>query len=210
MAESIESFVAQLQTEGVQAGEQAAEKLRREAEQQAEQIISQAQGEAEKITAQAKAEAESTLARSQTELELAVRDTEARLRTSLNQALTKILLQFVKEPLSDAEFLKSLIHDVVMQYAKADIEGVETTRIGVSPEMHKQLAEWAIHELHEAAMGEGVGIDLKAELRQGGFEYSVTGGTVEVTEESVVASLAELVSASLREMLTEALTAKAE
>ena len=58
MAESIESFVAKLQAEGVQAGKDAAEKIREEARQQAREIVQHARSEADKIIAEARSQAE--------------------------------------------------------------------------------------------------------------------------------------------------------
>ena len=210
MADSIETLVAKLQAEGVEAGQQAAAKLQSEAEQQAEAIEAEARAGAEKIIADAKAEAESTVARSKTDLELAARDVVMGLRQTLNQALTAVLAQAVKEPLGDAEFLKGLIHELALEYGKADIEGMSTVKLRLTPEMMGRLADWAIGELHEKALGEGVTLDLKGRLRQAGFEYSVTGGTVEVTEDSVTSALAGLVGPSLRELFDQAADGKGE
>ena len=87
MAESIEAFVSKLQEEGVQAGRQAAEKLRAEAQQQGDEIIRQAEIQAEEITADAKAQAESNLAKANTELKLAARDAVLRLRETLSRVV---------------------------------------------------------------------------------------------------------------------------
>ena len=204
MVESIDTFVAKLQADGVQAGQEAAAKLQAGAQEQAEQIVDKAKAEAEQIVANAQTEAEQTLARCKTDLELAARDALLQLRAALSRALTGVLAQSVKQPLGDAEFLKGVIHELVRQYASADLEGVSTAEIRLSSEMHKQLVDWAIQELHEAAMGQGVSIDLKDTLGQAGFEYSIEAGTVEVTEESVVATLAALVGPNLRELFDHA------
>ena len=204
MVESIETFVAKLQADGVEAGQEAAAKLQAEAQEQAEQIVGKAESEAEQIVASAKSEAEQTLARCKTDLELAARDALLQLRAALSQALTGVLAESVKQPLGDAEFLKGVIHELVRQYANADLQGVSTAKVRLSPEMHKQLVDWVIQELHEAAMGKGVSIDLKGTLAQAGFEYSIEAGTVEVTEESVVATLAAMVGPNLRELFDHA------
>ena len=206
MAETIETFVAMLQADGVQAGQDAADKMRSEAQQEADDIVRQAQAKAEKIIADAEAKAQSTLTRSKTDLELAARDAAMRLRQALGDALTQVLTQSVNEALSDAEFLKTMIHDLAKQYAAADIQGISAAKIALTPDMYKTLAEWAIRELHEAAMGRGVSLDLQADLKQAGFEYSVSGGTVEVTADSVVAALAELVGPHLRGMFDKAVS----
>jgi len=59
MTETIESFVAKLKTEGMEAGQKQAQQLCDDAKQQAQQIISQANEQAEKIIADAKVKADS-------------------------------------------------------------------------------------------------------------------------------------------------------
>jgi V/A-type H+-transporting ATPase subunit E len=205
MAETIESFVNKLQTEGVEAGKQAAEKLLAEAKQQADKIVQDAEAQAEKNLADAKAEGESLLARSQTELELAARDVIARLKDSLSRVLEAVLFAKTKGKLSESDFLSTTLHDLIMLYAKADIERKHSMKIGVSKEMRSKLAKWAMSEMTKKAEAAGISIDLKASLSGAGFEYSVNGATVEVTPESVVETISELVSPHLREVIDKAI-----
>ena len=209
MAETIESFVAKLKAEGVEAGKETAEKLKAEAEGQAKEIVQRAEAQAEKIVADARAEAESVLSRSRTELELAARDATLKLRAALSRALGAVLLHEVKERLSDADFLKELIREVVLQYVRADAEGAGSVEIALPPDMKDRLSAWAVGELKKAA-GKGAAVDLKATLGQAGFEYTVSGGTVEVTADAVVETLRELVGASLRETLERAAAGRKE
>jgi hypothetical protein len=75
--------------------------------------------------------------------------------------------------------------------------------------MHQKLIDWAVSEIgHETITGSHVPIDLQGVLKQAGFEYNATGATVEVTEESVVAVLAELVGPRLREIIDQAAAGK--
>ena len=55
--------------------------------------------------------------------------------------------------------------------------------------------------MKQSAHAAGMSIILKGHLARAGFEYKVDGGTVEVTPESVVETLKELISPSLRELL---------
>jgi len=204
MPETIESFVAKLQAEGVEAGRQAADKLLAEAKQQADNIVRDANAEAERIVAAARSEAEATLARSRTELELAARDVVLRLREALGRALRAIIAADVKEELTDSEFLSKMLHDLVMLYAKADIERKEGMKINVSPELHGKLADWALQEMTRRAQEAGMGIDLRGTLAAAGFEYNISGATIEVTLESVVETIGELIGPRLREILLKA------
>ncbi len=204
MSQTIESFVAKLQAEGVEAGQQAADKLCSEAKHQGEQIIKDARKQADKIIADAQSSAESLLARSQSELELAARDIVLRLRTALRRALEAILTAKVKDKLQDSDFLSRTLHDLVLLYASADVGREETMKINVSPEVQGQLAEWALKELARHAEQAGMGIDLKGSLETAGFEYTVSGATVEVTTESVVELLGELISLRMKEVIDKA------
>jgi len=205
MAETIESFVAKLQTEGVEAGEQAAEKLRAEARQEAEKIVADATAEAKKIVADATAEAENILARSRTELQLAARDAAMRLRDALGRALSAVLARGVEQKLGETDFLGTLLHELVMLYSTSDAKGKKTVKINVPEDMRESLVDWAVREIADDGKDKHVGIDLKGTLKQAGFEYSVAGATVEVTVDSVVEVLSELVGPNIRALFEQGL-----
>lgn len=204
MADSIESFVSKLQDEGVEAGRKEAEKIRAEARQEADRIVKDAQEKAEKIRQDAERDAEDTRQRGRTDLELAARDTVLRLRETLERALETVLVRGAETSLGDVEFLKGLIHDVVMQYAQADREGETSVEIRVSDEVKDQLTEWCRQQLAPEAQEAGAAVDIQGALAEAGFEYQVQDANVEVTQASVVETLQDLVSPRLRDMLAKA------
>jgi V/A-type H+-transporting ATPase subunit E len=206
MAETIQAFVEKIRTEGVQAGRQQADELLAEAKQQAEQIVAGAQREKEKILAEAKTEADGVLSRSQTELQLAARDAALRLRDALGRALRQVLAHGAQAKLTDTDFLGKVLHEIITQYAKVDLEAERSFRINVPEETREHLVEWAMKHIgQEDPSGAHLGIDLKGTLSQAGFEYNATGATVEVTLESVVEVLSDLVGPELREILRRAM-----
>ena len=204
MADTIESFVAKLQAEGVQAGQDKARQLEDQAREQAEKILQQAQQQAQKIAADAKNEAQNVLQRVRTELELAARDAVLRLRATLTDALNAVLTHQVSEQLQDPQFLGQLLHDLVIQYAQDDSAHRGRIEINVSPEIRQKLTDWAMAELNAAKAAEGLVVDLKGNLARAGFEYSLGGATVEVTVESVVELLSGMVADTLGETLRKA------
>jgi len=205
MGETIESFVAKLQTEGVQAGRQEADEIIADARRRAEQLVKDAERRAEEITASASAEAENILARSRTELQLAARDAAGRLREALSRAIQAILTRGAEQALTDEKFLSKLLHELVLMYARSDIAHKEGMKINVPPEIRDKLADWALGEIgRKTDETEHIHIDLKGTLSQAGFEYAIDGGTVEVTVASVVEILSQLVSPPLREVLDKA------
>ncbi len=203
MAESIESFVARLQSEGVEAGRQEAHKVLEDARREAEQIIEQADQQADRIVADARRQAEAELARGRTELKLASRDALLHLRHALNRALQAVLARAVAPVLNDDQFLRQLLHELVLRYAQADIERGAHMDISVSPDLHGRLSDWAIGEIRGRADAHGMGLDLRGELATAGFEYNISGGTVEVTVESVVEMLTRMVGPRLAELVDQ-------
>ena len=218
MAENIESFVAKLQAEGVEAGQKEAQKIKERAEKeaseitaqaktQAEQIIAQAEQDGDKILADAKAQADSMLARGRTELELASRDAAGKLREALGRAVRAVLAAGAKATLDDEAFVGQALHEIITQYTQAELESRETFRINVPEQMRQKLVDWALaHIGSDSLQGGHVTIDLQGTLAQAGFEYNATGATVEVTVDSVVEVLASLVSPALRDIINQAMS----
>lgn len=206
MPESIESFVAKLQAEGVQAGQQQADKLRAAAQAEADKILADAHTEGQKIIADAGSQAEGILARGQTELRLAARDTALRLREALGRALKAILAERTRESLADTKFIGALLHEIVLAYAKDLQQRREVMTINVPAEQRDKLKDWAFAEIGQQAVDGVRGVfNLRTALAEAGFEYTISGRTVEVTTESVTAALSELLSPALRELLAEAM-----
>ena len=205
MPETIESFVAKLKSEGVEQGQHEAQQLCDEAQKQADQVVAEGQEQAEKIIADAKAEAENIMSRSRTELELAARDAGLKLRESLQRALEAVLAAPVAEHLNNDNFLQSLLGDIVKQYVQADIKSEGGVKLNISPDLRAKLGDWALTKLRKVAKGPNAEVDIQEGLRQGGFEVNISGGTIEVTQESVLELMHELVGPNLRELFDKAM-----
>ncbi|MFO8102075.1 MAG: HrpE/YscL family type III secretion apparatus protein [Dehalococcoidia bacterium] len=201
MADTIESFVTKLKSEGVEEGRRQAEQLRADAEKRAEQIVAEARNQAEKIIADAKAEADGIVTRGKTELELAARDATLKLRESLEKSLEKVLAGGVEEKLEDTEFLKQLIELIVKQYLYSDESGTEVITVSVPAEKRQQLTDWLFGKIRAESGDSMASLDIKDKLRQAGFEVSFHGATIEVTRDSVVEVLMQLVGPGLRDIL---------
>ena len=149
MAESIETFVAKLQSEGVEVGRQEADKLLANAHQEAEKIVADAKAQAEKILADARGEAGKTLMRGKTELELAARDALLRLREALSKSLEAVLQYRVRETLTDVDFLGKILHELILLYAKDEQTARGGFKVNVSSEVCQKLADWALQEIRQ-------------------------------------------------------------
>jgi len=206
MPETIESFVAKLQAEGVQAGQQQAEKLRADAQAQADKMLADAKAAGEKVVADDRSEAEGILARGKTELKLAARDTALRLREAIQRALKAVLAEQAHKTLADTSFIGPLLHEIVLAYAKDLQQHREVMTINIPAEQRDKLKDWALKEIGRQAVDGVRGVfNLRTALAEAGFEYTVSGRTVEVTTESVTAALSDLLSPALRELLAEAM-----
>lgn len=201
MAHTVESFVETLRADGVEAGRRAAEKIRRDAQQQAEQSVREAEAKARQILEDAERQREMTLERTRTDLELAARDTVAQLRNVLSQAINRLLTRAASTTLDDNGFLKELIRDVASAYAKADATGEQMIDLNVAEPMKHKLADWALSLLHKGGEGQKLSLELHGALSTAGFEYKLDGGTVEVTPESVVQVLSQIVTPQLQELI---------
>lgn len=208
MPKNIESFVKTLESEGVDAGKRAAEKIEADAREQADKIIAEGKATAERIIAEAEAEAQKIKARMNSSLELATRDAIYMLREKLSQQLNTLLHWNVEKALNDEETLASVLREVIPAYAKADAENKLTTEIHVSQNMKSRLLEGALRELTHSLRDKNVQVDVRYNLAKSGFEYKIEGSTVEVNTESVTALLAEMIDPELQQFLEQAANAK--
>lgn len=210
MPESIESFVKKLQAEGVEAGKEAAEKIKNNARRKADKIIADAKNEADQIIAKAKNEADKQLLRMQTELELAVRDSILKLRETIGNILSAMLIRKVEKNLSDADYLEKVIREVITAYARADAEKQPFMEINISGELSDKLNEGILKEFFQN-MGEGQEkITMLSTLSKAGFEYKIDGATVEVSSESVSGLIAEMVGPRLQKILDNVIDNRSE
>ena len=208
MGQTIQAFVDKIRTEGVQAGQKEADDLLVQATQQAEEIIAQAERDKTKILADAQSEADNILTRGKTELGLASRDAVGKLRDALGRAIQAVLTGGARATLEDETFVGKVLHEIITQYGQAELGEKKTFMINVSEPMRQKLVDWALAHIGQDNLhkSEHMTIDLQGTLSQAGFEYSASDATVEVTVDSVVEVLSDLVGPTVREILDAAMT----
>ena len=205
MSGAIETFVARLQADGVEAGKRDAERIRNDARAEAGQIVAEARAEADRLRAAAQRDAERSVTKARVELDLAVRDTLARLRSQLLAAIEAVLAAGAREVLRDSKFIASLLDQIVAAYAAAHIDDDKTLIINVSAETHSDLLQWALGTLMaERKKGRELKFDLFGTLQTAGFEYRIDNAAIEVTQESVVEVLSQMVAPELRAIIEHA------
>lgn len=201
MPTDIESFVKTLESEGVDAGRKAAEKIEADAQSRADKIIADGKAKADQIIAEANVEAEKIRTRMNSSLELASRDAVYMLREKLTQQLKAILNRNVEQALRDEQTLTNVLREVIPAVAKADANRKLTAEINISDEMKSRLLESSLRELTHSLRNQNVEVEAKYNLAKAGFEFKIEGSTIEVSAESVTALLAEMVDPELREIL---------
>lgn len=204
MPNNIEAFVKTLESEGVDAGRKAAQKIEEDARDQAGKIIAEGKLKAEQIVNQANSEAEKIKARMNSSLELAARDAILMLRQKLTEQLKNLLEVSVNKTLREEDTLAKVLREVIPAYAKADAAERQNAQISISSDMKSRLLESTLRELQNSLKQKNVDIDVKYNLAKSGFEFKVEGSTVEVGTESVTALLAEMIDPDLREFLEKA------
>ena len=208
MGQTIQAFVDKIRTEGIQAGRKEADDLLAQAKQQGERIVAQAEHDKDKIIADAQAEADSILTRGRTELGLAARDAVGKLRDALGGAIQAVLARGARAKLEDEAFVGQVLHEIITAYSQSELGDKKTFHINVPEQMRQTLVDWALAHIGKDNLNtsEHITIDLRGTLAQAGFEYNATGATVEVTVESVVEVLGDLVGPTVREILDAAMT----
>jgi len=201
MAHTVQSFIDTLRADGVEAGRAAAEEIRREAKQEADRLINEAEAKASKILEEAEQQRQKSLERTRIDLELAARDTVARLSETLGRAVNGVLEQAVSKTIDDEDFLKELIREIVRNYTKSDAAKAQTFELNVSEPMRRKLADWAIASFHQDHADKQLSVRLHGALSTAGFEYKFSDGTVEVTPDSVVQVLSQMVAPPLQELI---------
>lgn len=204
MVETIQAFVEKLQDDGVKAGQEAAEQIKSEAQNKVEQTIEAANAQAQEIIEKAESQAESIYNKNQTELKLAARDVVLKLQDTIARSISKVLVEPVEDTLSNTEFLATILQDIIVRYADSDSKGKTQIDINVSDKQCKDLTNLVINRLKKAEKSEDVSVNFHALLQKAGFEYKLGDATVEVTQDSIVELLTELVSPRLRELLNQA------
>ena len=210
MPVSIESFVKKLQSEGIDSGKKAAEKIQKEAKRDAEEILSDAKADAEKILSDAKAEADKQLSRARSELELVARDILLRLRESIARGLAKMLAQNIETKLSDPDYLAEILREVIAAYAQADANQLSSMEINISEKTRQRLNDSVLKDLFRNLGDKHNAIALRATLTKAGFEYKIRGANVEVSPDSLSELILEMVTPTLQETLDKFIVEKGE
>ena len=172
----VQELIQRLREQGVEEGQQEAERVVEEAHRRAAQIITTAKAEGEDVKAKARSEAESERASAEAALRTAYRDSILRLVEELTSHFEGQIKRLVSRELQDTEFLKKLIMEVARQ---ATPSGIGSERVEVLlPAEHLDFDELRARpeEVKEGTLTHFV-MGLSGEMLRGGVELKSLGGS---------------------------------
>ena len=206
MTESVQSFIDKVRNDSIEAGQQMAAEILAEARRQAEQIVAEARQREERIAADAEAQAQAEMARGHAELRLAVRDAILSFREALRQAVRGVLEDAVRQRFADRSFLAGLLREIAVVYSQVYPDQTGVISINMSQDMWSDVMAWTTAEVgKEATDALRHSMASACTLSESGFEYTVGHATVEVTPDSVVQALTNLMEPELRAIFEQAI-----
>ncbi len=170
MAQQVQELIEKIKSEGIQAAEEKAKEIERQAKARAEEIVRQATREAEHLVAQARQEARKIGEATTMALKQAARDTLLSLRQEIEKRLHKILALRVAEVLSGDQ-LGRLLTDVIKGAVSDQNKEV---RICLNEQDAKALTDTVLQSFQEELKN---GLTIKASGEMGsGFTMSFDQG----------------------------------
>jgi len=198
-------LVGALREEGVDKGKKEAERIVSDSRSEAAKIVGEARREADRIIEEAKGKASATMTNLDQQMSLALRDTLLKARDELTELVAlRPLRKATDKALSDPEFLKKLIFEIISTYVKSrTAKGIkEELHIVIPEEMKGQFVkEWVAmmrSELETHAT-------LHAERGFKGFKLftEAGGGELVVDTDSMLEVMRPFVSERFRRILDE-------
>ncbi|MEO0459886.1 MAG: hypothetical protein AAF219_03510 [Myxococcota bacterium] len=111
----VQALIDRLRSDGVEAGQQAADKIESQAKHQAAVLVAEARKQADSIVAQARDEARKLTETSKDALKTAMRDSVLRFSNDIMQQLENRVERLVSEQMVDTDFLRALIRELVVR-----------------------------------------------------------------------------------------------
>jgi V/A-type H+-transporting ATPase subunit E len=209
----VQELIDRLHQEGLEKGQQDAERILVEARAKALEVLEKAKAEAEETIRSAKEEAERTRIAGEEAMRLAGRDTILQLTEELNQNFMHKLQQLVGQSLRDTEFLKQLI----LEIGRASVPDASAGPIGLnllvdsaarddqSEAEHRAALDNFIRSLGGEALRDGLRVDVMDSDVPGIRVQAVDGDLeIDLTSETMTALLVKHLSPRFRKIIEEA------
>jgi len=196
----LSGLIDALRDEGVDRGRKEADEIIEKAKKEAARIIESARGEGDTIVEEAHAKSKETIDRLEQQLTLAIRDFLLKAKVKLEKLIAlKPLREKASDALSDPDFLKKLIYEIV-QASEDKGADERTVRVTVPENVKKEfVGDWIKMMRNEL----DVSTIISEEAKLVGFKMSVSGkgGELIVDPDSIIEILRPLVSEKFRYIL---------
>ncbi len=168
MQNKLQELTDKLYNEGLSKGKQEAEQLKANAKNEAAQIIAQAKEEAEAILKKAQSDAAELKSKTENDLKMASTQVFTAIKQQIESVIvTKALNTPVKEAVSDAEFIKTLLTSIVSAFNPNASDAAELDVI--LPEAKKAELEKFMQQNIAKIAGAGVNVEYSKAIA-GGFK----------------------------------------
>ncbi len=181
MSQQLQGLIDRIKSEGVDAAQQKALEIERDAKQKAKQVIDDASLQAQKMTIQAKEEIKKMQEATNIALKQSARDTMIAVKQEIHNALEKIINKQFKDTLTadqTVKIIESLVVNGLSKEHSADIRIV----LGDS---YQEVKESLLAKLQKQ-MKQPIRIESSSDIARG-FTISFDGGRsfFDVTDESL-------------------------
>jgi len=197
MPEELKNLIDKIQEEGVQAAEEKAAAIEKEAQKQAEKIVKNASDEAKELMSAAKEEISKMEKSANDALTQSGRDLLLNLRQEINNILARLTALHVRDALSGGELTK-IVHSIIKETKDKETPDITIT---LKKSDCENLEKTLFPELKDKAK-QSITLKTSDDIT-GGFTISYDSGKslYDFTDKA----LAEYISASLRPALGEIL-----
>jgi V/A-type H+-transporting ATPase subunit E len=176
----LQALIETLKQQGVETGEEASREIVEKAKKEAEEILAGARAEGENLVNQAKRDAEKQMKQLRSSMEIAASQFVTDLKRTIEENLLTLPLQKkLRESLSGEDFLKQLIQELVIDYARDPSRN--DLLLLVSREKQEQLVDFVLDQVRarcEEKGGERPGITLESGGVDFGFMLGRADGNV--------------------------------
>lgn len=166
MQNKLQELTDKLYNEGLSKGKSEAEQMKANAQKEAAQIIAQAKDEAKKILESAQNDAAELKSKTESDIKMAASQTFSTIKQQIEKIiLTKSLTSPVKEAVSNTEFLKSIITQIVSAFNPNSSDSMELNLI--LPTNKKEELDNFIKNNISKICTEGVNVEYSKNIGSG-------------------------------------------
>lgn len=199
MTQNVQDLINKIKKEGIEASQEEAKRIEAEVQQKVDQLIAEAKSQAEKIVDNAKAEQAKIEESTKASLQQAARDTVLSLKHEINNLMTKIIKQDIRDALGKDQ-MTALITEIAKEFV-AQSKEAKSVEVGLNEDSRKLLEKDLLAKLQHDVKA-GISIETADDI-SGGFTISFDEGKscFDFSEDALVAYLGKYVNEYVKNLL---------